>query len=411
MNGRDDVRDMRDKAIDSRNRRQAIPSWFPPLNNAAKPAANGHFATPVSSPKLWNASDLKAVRQAKFLAKQRIPYGAVTNLCGDEGIGKSLFWVWIVAAVTTGKPLPEFGIPQRDPADVILVLTEDDWATEVLPRLTVAQADTSRVRVICADDDGTGSPVFPADIGLIVDADPVPALVVVDAWIDTVSTKLMVRDTQQSRAALNPWRDAAGKTGAAIILITHTNRLTTGNIRDKYGLTATLRQKARMTLFALADPQDGSLIIGPDKSNSAPGGVKASRFNVVGEQFFVPTDDHDGTVPTLEYVGCTGRTVKQHLAEMADEEQRKSRRRLAAEEWLIEFLANGPRPSTEVYAQGAATEGEFSRDQLKRARSKVCRPAFHKDGDERWWCELLPEYDISATALAARSANKKDGEP
>jgi len=35
--------------------------------------------------------------------------------------------VWVVAAVTIGKALPEFGIPARKPLPVTIVVTEDGW--------------------------------------------------------------------------------------------------------------------------------------------------------------------------------------------------------------------------------------------------------------------------------------------
>ena len=224
--------------------------WHDHNAKAAAPPKAGE-----AKPKLWDAGDLSPIRQARFLAKNRIPKAAVTILCGDEGIGKSLFWVYIAAAVTTGKPLPEFGIPPREPANNILVLTEDNWQEDVLPRLTVVKADLSRIKVICTDPDGTGSPIFPDSMELITNAEPRPPVVVIDAWLDTVPGNLSVKDTQQARAALAPWKDAATRTGAAIILLTHPNRLSTGNMRDKYGATMALRQKARMTLYALQDPK------------------------------------------------------------------------------------------------------------------------------------------------------------
>ena len=95
-------------------------------------------ATDSEAPRVWKATDLKPATQPRWLAKGRIQCAATNLLCGDEGIGKSLLWVWIAAAVTTGKPLPEFGIPARDPAQVLLVVTEDDWSSTVLPRLQVA---------------------------------------------------------------------------------------------------------------------------------------------------------------------------------------------------------------------------------------------------------------------------------
>ena len=41
-------------------------------------------------------------------------------------------------------------------------------------------------------------------------------------------------------------------TTAAVLLLTHTNRVDSGNARDKYGATGELRKKARLTLFAPA---------------------------------------------------------------------------------------------------------------------------------------------------------------
>jgi hypothetical protein len=74
-----------------------------------------------------------------------------------EGIGKSLFWVWLVAYITTGTAFPGFGIPAREPGLVVLVLTEDDWSKDVRPRLELAGADLGMIKVICTDTDGSVS--------------------------------------------------------------------------------------------------------------------------------------------------------------------------------------------------------------------------------------------------------------
>ena len=99
--------------------------------------------------------------------------------------------------------------------------------------------------------------------------------------------------------------------------------------------------------------------------------------------------------------------MKQHLLEVVDAEQRKARRRTAAEEWLIEFLAGGPRKSVEVYAEGAKCEHEFSKPQLKRAKANVARAVRISDvggdhGDGCWYWELKPEHAVSAAATEAR---------
>ena len=45
----------------------------------------------------------------KWLAVGNLRASAVAVLVGDEGIGKSLWWVWVVSHLTTGKPCPTIG--------------------------------------------------------------------------------------------------------------------------------------------------------------------------------------------------------------------------------------------------------------------------------------------------------------
>ncbi|MET4432079.1 hypothetical protein ABIA65_005398 [Mycolicibacterium sp. 624] len=93
------------------------------MEEQAKRAREQAGRTDDDRPKLWNAADLRAAEQPRWLAKNRLPRGAVSLLVGDEGLGKSLFWVYLAAAITTGKPLLEFGVPARDPGHVFVVVT------------------------------------------------------------------------------------------------------------------------------------------------------------------------------------------------------------------------------------------------------------------------------------------------
>jgi AAA domain len=341
----------------------------------------------LDEPRLWKATDLKPAAQPRWLAKGHLPRGAISLLVGDEGIGKSLLWVWIAAAVTTGKPLPEFGIPARDPAHVVVVVTEDDWSTTVRPRLEVAEADLSQVSVVCTEEDGSGSPEFPRDIDVLEYAEPVPALVVVDAWLDTVPAKLSVRDPQQARQALHPWRELATTTDAAVLLLCHTNRATSTNARDRYGATGELRKKARMTLYAQSGDK-GQLVVGPEKMNTT-GNLPASTFQIVSVRHFTPTDDNDGTVPLLSYVGASDKTAREHLeASAAAAAEGVGSDDAAVDEWLRTFLAKGRQKSTVVYQ--AVDAAGYSKDKAKRSKKRLGVEAI-KDVDGPWYWSLPPE--------------------
>lgn len=339
-------------------------------------------------PRVWRATDLKAAAQPRWLAKNRIQQAAINLLIGDEGIGKSLLWVWIIAYVTIGKALPEFGIPARDPAHVILVCTEDDWQTTVLPRLEVAGADLTMIQVICTDDDGSGAPTFPRDLFLIAKADPAPAVVVVDAWLDTVPPGLSVKDPQQARQALHPWKEIATTTGAAVLLLCHTNRVASANARDRYGATIELRKKARVTLYAQQD-DEGRLVVGPEKMNTAAA-VSASQFTIEAVQHFPPTADHDGTVPRLTHVGESTLTAREHLAEIYAANH-DTTARADAVAWLASYLADGPRWAKDAHSDGE--QAGYSEKKRYTAKKRLGVEATRADGDGPWFWRLPQHTD------------------
>ncbi len=349
-------------------------------------------------PRVWKATDLKPARQAEWLGKKWIPRAATTILVGDEGIGKSLFWVMVVAAITTGKPLPACGIPARKPGLVLIVATEDDWQTTVLPRLVVAGADLSLIRVICTDNDGSGAPIFPRDMHLIHEMDEAAEVVVVDAWLDTVAPGLMVRDPQGARQALHPWKELATRTGAAVLLLTHTNRVASANARDRYGATSELRKKARMTLYAQQD-DEGCLVIGPEKANSTAT-ADAAVFVIEAVQHFSPTDDDDGTVGRLTFVRASDQTARQYLTDAFDAEHGEDRQdRAEAAEWLSGYLeVEGPSVnSAEVKAH--AKKAGISERTLQRARKQL-GVVWGRSGFGR---ESVSTWSLPANALKAQA--------
>lgn len=337
-----------------------------------KAARSGDLA--AERPQVWAARCMKPSAPLEWLAKGEVPAAAVTLLVGDEGIGKSLYWVWVITFVTTGKPFPEYGFPARDPEHVFLVLTEDDWATSVRPRLEVAGADLDYIHIICIEPDGSGAPTFPAHLDVLYDAEVTPAMVVVDAWLDTAPAGLQVRDPQQARQTLHPWTEYAATTRTSVMLLSHTNRVSTADPRNKYGITSELRKKARSTQFAQADPDNPDcVLIGPEKSNIS-GQVEATRFRIVSVPHFPPTDGSDGTVPKLEYVGPAGKSARDLIGEAfyGRDDDADSPEATEAEQWLEDYLSqHGQTPSQDVKAAGKA-DGIGERT-LARAAKKLNR--------------------------------------
>jgi hypothetical protein len=269
------------------------------------------------------SSDELDDRPLRWLAPGWLASGAVAVLVGEEGIGKSLWWVRLVAHVTTGLADPTMNLPAGPPRAVVLVLTEDLWA-EVKARLILAGADLSFVRVLCDASDGSGNPVLPGpDAYVVRDAarDFDAALIVVDAWLDTVNPRLRVADTQQAREALTPWANIAEITDACVLLIAHSNRLGTTSTRNKIGSTVALRQKARVLLYAATtDDEVGECVyIGPDKANSSRV-LPALRYRLDVVQVR-ESDPHDpGTTARLTSPAGAVLTVSQLMKKWAQEE-------------------------------------------------------------------------------------------
>ncbi|WP_217500484.1 AAA family ATPase [Rhodococcus pyridinivorans] len=354
-----------------------------------------------SGVRIWRATELESARRVEWLASLRIVSGAVNYMLGPEGIGKSLFLVWLAAIVTTGKPFPQFGIPARDPRDVVLVLTEDDWSTIARPRLEAAGADLNRIIVLCEDSDGSGAPTFPRDMPIVEQAARNAAVVMVDAWADTLPGTLSVKDPQQARRALHPWKELGTRTGATILLTGHTNREKGGNVRNAYGLSGEIRKKARMTLLAQPDQEDdGVLVIGPEKSNVAPA-LPASRFRIKSVRMFDPNDTSDGMVPVLEWIGDAEQSARDFFADAAAAENGDGAdERNDVDDWLRQFLAHGSQKANEVYS--AADANGFSKDQIKRAKRRIGAVAERPVNPGPWF------WSLPAAPQGAGSSERPD---
>lgn len=127
-----------------------------PADPAVRPAAvaprKGRYVLPaVESERgvfFVRASDIKP-QPVEWLWDGVIPFGAISSLEGDPGLGKSTLTCLMAAAASTGKPLLP-GMKQQDPMKVVIMSGEDDISRTYHPRLEMAGADMDNIEFITA---------------------------------------------------------------------------------------------------------------------------------------------------------------------------------------------------------------------------------------------------------------------
>lgn len=366
--------------------------------------------------KLRRTSELPPAKHPKWLGIGWIPMSEITVLVGPEGIGKSLLWVRIAAAVTTGRPLPEMRIPKREPNTVVVIVSEDGRG-EVEERLKLAGADLENILWFGPEEDGTGAPTFARHEGGgpmqrladgVRELERPPSLVVVDAWLDTVDGGIQVKDGQQARAALAPWKRFATNFGSAVMLLTHTNRIQGASTRDRMGATAVLRQKARMTLFADRPEDDlDNIYIGPDKANNT-GISNAVKYVKDVVQVRPRTDEDQGTSARLVYPSDVGQTIHAEIASWDEQQKQANKKPSKAEEAAEEIKRLLESRGIEVIAVADLDRHlkamGFGDTAIRNAKKMVGESAPEDRGGE-WKFHLDPSFVNPSKSLTSDDSN------
>ena len=167
--------------------------------------------------KIITMRDVIAER-VEWLAKPYIPFGKITIIQGDPGIGKSSLSLAIAAAVTRGEEL--FGNAAAAPAAVLYQTAEDGLADTIKPRLEQLGADCDRVHVIdeserelTLSDERLEAAIIETDAKLLI-LDPIQAYL---GGADMHSANGV-------RPLMKRLANVAESTGAAIVLIGHLNK-------------------------------------------------------------------------------------------------------------------------------------------------------------------------------------------
>jgi hypothetical protein len=306
------------------------------------------------------------VREAEWLLKGRVPYGALTLLGGQPGLGKSLFTVKLAADLSAGR----LGRAR----DVLMLTAEDPLAEVVVPRLEAAEANVERVHFGTAQIDEFDVPLqLPGDTDVLrtLVKRHAPGLLVVDPLAAHLEGRIDSWKDQSVRLALAPLQLLAEEHKLAVLVVAHLNKGRGTDPVERLGGSIGLPAAARSVLLLGRDPDDpegeagNRRVVAQVKSNYGP--LSESRALEVEAQT-VEGVLFDYTTARIIDRGASVYTGSDLLQPPRPSGRRRSKI-AEAEAFLRTALANGERFAAEVIAEAAAVS--ITKDTLERARDRL----------------------------------------
>lgn len=190
-------------------------------------------------------------RRVEWLWSGLIPFGAITVLSGQPGLGKSLLTVKIAADLSAGL--------LGQPGDVLMLTAEDPTAEVVVPRLIAARAELASIHFPELEDQGLSIPVrFPGDTESLSELvrEHRARLVVIDPLTAHLAGGIDSFKDQSIRDALAPLAALAEEQRIAIIVVAHLNKGQSTDPIQRLGGSIGLPAAARSVLLLGQDPDD-----------------------------------------------------------------------------------------------------------------------------------------------------------
>ena len=284
----------------------------------------------------------------------RIPYGKLTVLDGDPGLGKSTLALDLAARLTAGRPMPDDDPPAHHSSlithhspSVLILSAEDAAADTIRPRLEAAGADLARVYLWSHLPDAAGSlPELPRDvaaIALMVERLRA-ALLIIDPLAAYLTRRLNPHSDPAVRRALAPIARLAQRRGLAVLVIRHLTKQGSRNPLYRGSGSIGLIGAARSGLLVAPDPDDPAgarRILASTKSNLGPP-PPALAYRLVGAPNGAATIALDG--PSRHTATTLVASAAPDSASTTLDEARSV---------LTAILADGPLPATLVRHQSA----------------------------------------------------------
>ncbi len=313
-----------------------------------------------------------------WLWQDRIPFGKLTIIAGDPGLGKSFITLEVAARLSTGTPWPGGG-GRPEKGDVIIMTAEDGLADTVRPRLDAMHADVTRIHAL------TGVPCESGERSFRLTED----ISKLEAAIQSTGAKLVILDplnaylagvdshkAAEVRSVLAPLAAMAERTGVAVLVVHHLNKGNAANALYRPGGSLDFIAAARSVLGVAPDPDhEGRRVLLSLKLNLAPlpPGI---GYRLI--ELRVQWDQDPVTITAAEAFNAPGADER---GERAD-----------AQEFLRQVLARGAVQAETIFAE--ARKGGIAEKTLKRAKKDLAILSDRRGGlgqEGAWWWSLPPK--------------------
>jgi len=325
----------------------------------------GEETQPAARARVVTLSDVQ-VEPVRWLWPGRIPYGKLTVLEGDPGLGKSQLALALAAAVSTGSALPGgMTSDAGEPGHVLLLTGEDGLADTVRPRVEAAGGDPGRIHSFesVPDPERPGQyrfPSLPEDVShllLEIRARGV-TLVIVDTLTTYLGGEFNSFKDADVRRALAPLAHLAETTGCAIVLIRHLTKQSRGRAITAGGGSIGIVGGARSCLLLAEDPDNPELrVLAVVKAN----------LTKKPDSLSLTIEEAANGWPHVVWSGTSSHSADDLIAARGEEGEDKSALD-DAREHLRGWLASGPVLQQEI--ERLARDAGISDKTLRRAKAK-----------------------------------------